>query len=368
MELFKIEHVKMRKIIVPLKNPFQTKLQHVQEREAIIVELSTGDQTGLGECVAFTTPWYTEETIKMAWFVMKHYLIPELLKATFTHPDDLTNYFSHIKGNRMAKAAIEQALWDLYAKRQQRPLYEVLGGSRTAIDAGVVVTWQTVEELKQKVDRAVEDGYTRVKIKVSPQSDIEALTEVVQKYPDLLFFADANSTFTSCPPVILERFDTIGFRLFEQPFREDDWLDHQRLTEQFTTPIALDESIRSYADAKRLVRMHAADCIVLKPGRVGGTSRSANVIRFAKEHEVDVWLGGMIEFGISKAHNLALASLEGVTLPGDFSASNHFWEQDIIREPLTVAEGKMHIIEAPGIGVTLNEDVLRSYEYKRFES
>lgn len=358
----RIDEVKIHRVVVPLKKPFHTKLQHVQERESLLIEVKSGDFIGYGEGVAFTTPWYTEETVKTTKFVLRHVLIPIVEGMTFDHPQEVYEAFRHVRGNRMAKAALDMACWDLYAKVQKKPLYEIYGGQKRAIDAGVVVTWKTEEELMEEVTRAVEEGYRRVKIKIHRHIDPSILQRVIAQFPAVYFFADANGSFSSQSIEKLREFDAIGLRLIEQPFSREARTLYEQWTPKLQTPIALDESIASLEDVQWAIETNAADCIVLKPGRVGGPTESLAIIEQTKEAGLDLWIGGMIEFGISKAHNIALATLEGVTLPGDFSASNHFWAQDLVTPPLTLCDGQMIVSDVPGIGVTLDEQMLKKYK------
>ncbi|MUV06313.1 o-succinylbenzoate synthase [Planococcaceae bacterium Storch 2/2-2] len=363
-----IETVRLRRIVVPLKRPFQTKLQHVQERESIVVEVSDGQQVGYGECVAFTTPWYTEETTNTCWYVMKQKLIPLIYREPFRRKEEVFDRFQSIDGHRMAKAAVEQAIWDLFAKRDGLSMQQLVGGKRQAIPAGVVVTWQTEKELIERVEEAVAKGYTRVKVKVHSEVDVAALRRVVRQFPDIHFFADANGHFTERTMSQLFALDEVGFRLLEQPFKEEEEALYERYVPRLQTPVALDESIHSLADVDRAIEKEIASCIVLKPGRVGGMSESLRIIERCQREGLDCWIGGMIEFGVSKAFNLALASHEGITLPGDFSTSDHFWDRDIVTPPFHLEEGKMLVPSGAGIGVALDEEAVRSYEVNRHDS
>ncbi|RNF38276.1 o-succinylbenzoate synthase [Planococcus salinus] len=345
-----IKGIQLDTVRRPLKAPFKTALQTVKEREVLIVTVV--DDSGLegyGECVAFSTPWYTEETIASCDFVLKEVLIPLMLGKTIEHPEQIQQLFSTIKGNRMAKASIEMAVWDLYAKKKGQPLWQLLGGSGNPIPAGVVVA-AVPGKIAEQVDRAVEAGYRRVKIKISPDSDVNVLKEVVRKHPGLLFFADANGTFTEESFEQLKDLDKAGFDLIEQPFGEKQWAFHARAKKEMKTPVCLDESITCIEDVQRMIEEDAGDIIVLKMGRLGGWSETLRVVELCRQHGIGMWVGGMIEFGVSKAHNLALASLPGITLPGDFSASTHFWEEDIIVPDIQVEDGEIKLSKANGIG------------------
>lgn len=345
-----ISEILLTPIKQPLKLPFKTSLQHVKEREAILVTvISNEGLKGYGECVAFSTPWYTEETITGCRFVMENVLIPLLNGETLDGPEEVTGRFSQVKGNRMAKAAIEMAVWDLFAKKKESPLWQMVGGSGEAVEAGVVVAADEAE-IAGRVEAAVAKGYSRIKIKINPATNKELLKNIVSSYPETLFFADANGAFDETNFNQLKQFDSIGLALIEQPFGEQGWQLHARAKLEMKTAICLDESIKSFEDVERMIFEQAGDIVVLKMGRLGGWSETLRIVELCQNHSIGMWVGGMIEFGVSKAHNLALASLPGVTLPGDFSDSGHFWERDIIAPEIKVVGGKIELSKEHGIG------------------
>ena len=345
-----IQGIQLDTVRKPLKAPFKTALQTVEEREVLIVTVmdDTGWE-GYGECVAFSTPWYTEETLAGCDFVLKEVLIPLLLGKEVTHPEQIHRLFAAVKGNRMAKASLEMAVWDLFAKKKGLPLWQLLGGSDRPIPAGVVVAADQ-QKIAEQVARTVEAGYRRVKIKIQPDSDIGLLKKVIKTYPDLLFFADANGTFTEDSFEQLTAFDEAGFDLIEQPFGEQQWKLHARAKKEMETAICLDESITCPENVQRMIEEEAGDIVVLKMGRLGGWSETLQVVELCRKHGIGMWVGGMIEFGVSKAHNLALASLPGISLPGDFSASTHFWNEDIIEPEIQVKNGEIELSRGNGIG------------------
>ncbi|HSP22031.1 MAG TPA: o-succinylbenzoate synthase [Planococcus sp. (in: firmicutes)] len=345
-----IETIKLKRVTEPLKHAFKTSLQTVTERESLIVKVVSDEGLeGFGECVAFSTPWYTEETVTGCRFVIEHVLIPILLNKTLESPSQVDELFAMVKGNHMAKAAVETAVWDLFAKKRKLPLWQMLGGSGAPVPAGVVVAADE-EKIEKQVAAAFSAGYSRVKIKINPDSNVELLKEIIGQYPAMLFFADANGAFSEASWDRLQEFDDTGFTLIEQPFGEQQWQLHARAKRVMDTAICLDESICSLADAERAIAEEAADILVLKMGRLGGWSETLKVVELCRAHSIGIWVGGMIEFGISKAHNLALASLPGITLPGDFSASRHFWERDIIEPEITIENGKVELSKDGGIG------------------
>lgn len=362
MAHFTVKEIRLHRLQVPLKKPFTTHLQSVKERESIVVEIidETGE-VGLGECVAFSSPWYTEETIQTCWDALTNWLIPSILHKQITHPKELMEHLKHVKGNRMAKAALDLAGWDLFAKRKKVPLAQLIGGVRQRIDAGIVLTGALDEEMDEKLKGKIEEGYKRVKIKIDETTNMSALKEFVNRYPALQYFADANGIFSRLGMERLKAFDDVGLTLIEQPFLEDEWLLHREASRTMKTPIALDESIRSFEDVKQMIRMKAGKVIVLKPGRVGGISESIRIHQVAQQSGIPIWIGGMIELGLSKAHNLALASLSQMIYPGDFSASNHYWEADIVSPAIEVKNGQIDLNEKSGIGYELDREVLAGY-------
>ena len=349
-----IREISFQRIQKKLKKPFVTSLQTVNDRESIIVTIASGNGLeGFGECVAFSTPWYTEETVESCAFVMERVLKPLLLDKTLSSPREVAAVFSAVKGNHMAKAAIEMAVWDLFAKDEGVPLWQYIGGIHKNIPAGVVVA-ASADGLLRDIEQAALKGYSRIKIKITPESDAALLKEAISRYPDIMFFADANGGFSKDSFDQLTVFDAIGFSLIEQPFNEQEWELHAQAKKQMKTPICLDESIKSFHDVERMIEMKAADIIVLKMGRLGGWHETLKIVDFCRRNGIGMWVGGMIEFGVSKAHNLALASLPDIVLPGDFSDSRHFWNEDFIRPEIEVIDGKIELQQQAGIGYSVD--------------
>lgn len=348
-----IAGIEFHKVKQPLKQPFITVLQKVEKREVtVVIVRDLEGREGYGECVAFDTPWYTEETVTGSRFVMEQVLAPLLLDQQLEHPAEVAHLFSTVKGNHMAKAAIEMAVWDLFAKRQGVPLYEFVGGISGSIPAGVVVAGKS-DDLSENVSVAIGSGYRRIKLKISPDSDAALLKKLVTSNPEISFYADANGSFSGRALEELLAFDQVGFALIEQPYGEQQWDAHRIARSNMATPICLDESIHSLEDVKRMVKKQAGDIIVLKMGRLGGWTETLKVVDFCRKEQIGMWVGGMIEFGVSKAHNLALASLPEVKLTGDFSDSNHFWQTDIVSPEIRVENGEIKLSDSPGIGYEL---------------
>ncbi|HAQ08281.1 MAG TPA: o-succinylbenzoate synthase [Bacillus bacterium] len=356
----KLKSVHLYVIKMPLKQPFMTHLGTVTERDAIIVEVEGLDGVvGYGEGVAFTSPWYTEETVKSSYHVLKDFLIPILKEKTFGHPSEATALFSVIRRNHMAKAAIETALWDLRAKRDGVSLAKLLGGTKEAIPSGVVVGNPVLPEAIKQIEAYLMQGFKRVKIKISPENDFQLISGIRKHFPDLQLMADANSAYSLRDAERLKALDEFDLLMIEQPLGYDDIIDHAALQAQISTPICLDESIVSFDDARKAIELGSCKIINIKIGRVGGLGDAKRIHDYCLSKGIPVWAGGMIEFGISRAHNMALASLPGFTIPGDISGSDRYWDEDIIEPEINVQNGEIKIPDKPGIGFELNRKRLR---------
>lgn len=350
-----IKGVKLSIVKMPLKLPFTTHLGSVTEREAIIVEVEDRNGfTGYGEGVAFSSPWYTEETVQTSYHVLKEFLIPLLSKKGICHPDEAFLLFSSVRRNHMAKAALETALWDVQAKLEGIPLSTLIGGTMEAIPAGVVVGNPNLPEALKQIEGYLEQGFQRVKVKISPEDDFQYISEIRKQFPGLPLMADANSAYSLEDVDRLKALDEFGLLMVEQPLGYDDIIDHAKLQSQIETPICLDESIVTFDDARKAIELGSCKVINIKIGRVGGIGEAKRIHDYCVSKGIPVWAGGMIEFGISRAHNIALASLPGFTLPGDISGSDRYWEADIIQSEITVHNGMVKIPERPGIGFELN--------------
>jgi O-succinylbenzoate synthase len=357
----RISTVELFIIQMPLKSPFQTHLGSVHERESIIVKVTNKEGiSGFGEGVAFSSPWYTEETVATCLHMLQDFLIPLLQKHPIQHPDEASILFNKsLRRNNMAKAALEMALWDLYAKTRSQPLSKMFGSTRTRIPSGVVVaTDSTVKALRQ-IEEYLQEGYQRIKVKINPNQDYSFLADIRRHYPDLPIMADANSAYSLKDIDRLKALDEWDLLMIEQPLAQDDLIEHAILQKEIKTPICLDESIVSFEDARKAIEFGSCKVINIKAGRVGGLSEAKRIHDYCFDRGIPVWCGGMIEFGISRAHNIALASLPGFTIPGDISASSRFWDEDIISPEVTVHNGEIAVPEYPGIGYSINEKRLQ---------
>jgi o-succinylbenzoate synthase len=359
----------MNRLNMQLKHPFATSFGTIKDKEFYIIEVvDTDGNRGYGETMAFSVPWYTEETVKSNRDIIVDCLIPLLREQELTHPDDVFPLFEKLKGNNMAKAAVEGAIWDLYAKREGIPLYKALGGEKTEIDVGISIGIQpTMGELLQHIEQALENGYKRIKLKIKPGLDVELLREVRKHFPDTPIMADANSAYTLHDIALLKELDDLNLLMIEQPLQHNDIIDHAKLQEQLKTPICLDESIHSLYDVEKAIELGSCGVINIKVGRVGGLSESKRIHDYCKEHGVPVWCGGMLEAGIGRAHNIALTTLSNFTLPGDTSGSSWYWEQDIINPEVVVENGVIKVPTSPGIGFELNEEAFKKFRIEKRE-
>lgn len=346
-----------------MNHPFNTSFGTLQDKEFFIVEaVDNKDNHGYGESVAFTSPWYTEETVQTTLHMMTDFLIPILQKKTITHPDNVSQHFRLIRGNKMAKSALEGAVWDLYAKQNGITLASALGGEKTEIDVGISIGIQpTIDGLLQKITESVEAGYKRVKLKIKPGQDIEIIKAAREAFPDLSIMADANSAYSLDDIELLKQLDPFHLTMIEQPLAHDDIFDHAKLQEQIKTPICLDESITSFDDVRHAIELGSCQVINLKIGRVGGLSEAKRIHDLCQEKNIPLWCGGMLEAGVGRAHNIALTTLSQFTLPGDTAGSSHYWQKDIIQPEVVVENGVIHVPEHPGIGYDIDKAALRKY-------
>jgi O-succinylbenzoate synthase len=322
------------------------------DKEFILVEVKNGEGlSGWAESVAFSAPWYNEETIKTNWTMLEDFLIPLVLDKEIEHPRDVSDMFSHIRKNNMAKSAIEGAIWDLYAKEKNIPLSMALGGELEKIDVGISIGIQkTVPELLAKIEAGLKDGYKRIKMKIQPGWDVDVIREVRNRYPDIPIMADANSAYRLKDIELLKQLDQFDLMMIEQPLSSDDIVDHATLQAEIKTPICLDESIHSVEDARKALELGSCKIINIKIGRVGGLTEAMKIHELCKERNVPVWCGGMLESGVGRAHNIALTTLDNFTMPGDTAASANYWHKDIIQPEVTVNDGVITVPKAAGIG------------------
>ncbi|UII55310.1 o-succinylbenzoate synthase [Cytobacillus spongiae] len=347
-------------IHMPLVTPFSTHLETVKNRESIIIEIIDQDgRKGYGEVVAFSSPWYTEETVKTCYHMLTDFFIPFLMKKEIREAKDIYPLLSNFKGNPMAKAGLEMAFWDLQAKQMNISLSKLLGGTASTIPAGVVVGAKSIEETLEQIEQHLLNGYQRVKIKISPENDLKLVSAIRKVYPHLSLMADANSAYTLRDMDRLKALDEYGLLMIEQPLDANDIIHHATLQKELQTPICLDESIVTFQDAKHAIQLGSCQVINIKIGRVGGVWTAKQIHDLCLEKNLEVWCGGMLEFGVSRAHNIALASLPGFTIPGDISSSNRYWTEDITLPEVKVEKGSISVPSGTGIGFEINENRLK---------
>jgi O-succinylbenzoate synthase len=364
----KITQVELREIRLPLVHFFETSFGRTIERRIVLARVIDGDGAdGWGECTAGEGPFYCEEWTESAWAALKTYLAPMVIGQNVENAAGVFSLMTRARGNRMAKAALETACWDLEAKRAGVPLWKHVGGVKNEIACGVSIGIQdTLEELLEKIEKELAAGYQRIKIKIKPGWDTEVLEKVRNRFPDILLMGDANSAYRLSDLTLFQAMDEFNLMMIEQPLAYDDMLDHAELQKQVRTPICLDESIRTPEDARHAIDLAACRIINVKLGRVGGHTEAKRVEAVCREKNIPVWCGGMLESGIGRAHNIAMATLAGFALPGDVSASSRYWEEDIIEPPVTVNhDGTITAPKAPGLGFEIKTERIEALTIRK---
>jgi O-succinylbenzoate synthase len=348
---------------------FETSFGRVHDRTFMLVTLRGGGLTAWGECVADSDPYYGPETVETAWHIASAFLAPLLLGAAFAHPRDVFPALRRVRGHHMAKAAVEMAAWDLYARQEGKPLAAVLGGTRDRVAAGVSIGIQdSLEQLVDRVGAELAEGYQRIKIKVKPGWDMAAAAAVRNRFGAVPLMVDANAAYRLDDAEHLAGFDRFGLMMIEQPLEYDDIRDHAALQRRIATPVCLDESIHSVRLGRDAIDAGACRIINIKPGRVGGHGESIRLHDLCASRGVPVWHGGMLESGIGRAHNLHLSSLPNFSLPGDVATSRRYYEPDLIDPPIEVAaDGTIAVPDGPGIGVHVVEERVERATLRRLE-
>ena len=356
----KIERLEIREINLPLVHFFETSFGRIERRRILLTKVFCDGAVGYGECTTGEAPLFSHETIDTAWIIIKGILSPIAIGRNWTSPSEIGQWFKPIRGHQMARASVENACWDLTARVKNIPLYELLGGTLKEIPCGVSIGIQdTPQQLLEKIRTEVEAGYRRIKIKIKPGWDFDIIKQIRQRYPDILLSADANSAYTLADINLLKSFDKFNLLMIEQPLGYDDIVDHSRLQKQISTAICLDEPITSLDKARKAIEMKSCRIINIKLGRVSGFSEAVKIHNYCYEHNIPVWCGGMLECGIGRSHNIALSTLPGFSLPGDVSASKRYYEEDIIKPPVTVNEdGFISVPQVPGTGYEPKEDYI----------
>jgi O-succinylbenzoate synthase len=365
--MLNIDAIHLREINMPLAHPFETSFGLTTGRRIMLVELEADGLTAWGECVAGEHPYFSDEMIDTAWIIAETELAPRLLDADLEGGSSCPNVFKQIRGHRMAKAAFENAVWDLEAQVECVPLARLLGGTRKVIPCGVSIGIQpSIEQLMDKIATELDAGYQRIKLKCKPGWDNRVFEAVRKVWPDIMLSCDANSVYRMKDLDHITTWDEFGLLMIEQPLWYDDFYFHSMLQKRIDTAICLDEAIRNRRDALAAIDMQSCRIINIKVGRVGGFSEAIAVHNAAAERGIPVWCGGMLETGIGRAHNIALSSLPNFSLPGDVSASSRYWEQDIIEPAVTVSsKGEIVVPSAPGRGFEVQKDRIERLTVRR---
>jgi o-succinylbenzoate synthase len=363
----KVEAITLREIQMPLVHFFETSFGRTTSRRIVLVTVHCDGVDGWGECVTGEGPFYSSEWAESSWLTITHFLAPAVLGQNLESARDCGSLFSKVRGHRMAKAALENAVWDAEAKQKSLPLWKLLGGTRSEISCGVSIGIQdSVEQLLEKIQIELAAGYRRIKVKVKPGWDLNVLEKIRSRWAEITLSCDANSAYTLDQVEHLRVFDQFHLLMIEQPLWHDDIFYHARLQKSLRTPICLDESIVSARTAAIALETDACRIINIKVGRVGGFAEARKIHDICQAQKIPVWCGGMLESGIGRAHNIAFSTLENFSLPGDVSASKRYWKEDIIDPEVEVSpQGMIALKNEPGTGYRIKEDFIEKLTVRK---
>lgn len=363
----RIEQIEIRYVRLPLKRPFETSFRRTWERHTVLVAVRADGVEGWGESPVEDGPWFSAETVETAWHILRDFLVPLMLGREIESASDVFARMGRVRGHPMAKTGLEEALWDAEARQKGVPLARLLGGIRDRIESGVSVGIQdTLPDLLEQVEGYLAQGYRRIKLKIQPGWDVEVVRELRRHWPTVPLMVDANAAYTLADADHLAALDEWGLLMIEQPLAWDDLYEHSRLQRRLRTPICLDESIPTPAAAQAALELESCRMINIKPGRVGGLAQARRIHDLCQERGVPVWCGGLLETGIGRAHNVAIASLPNFALPGDISASDRYYERDVICPPFHLnPDGTIDVPPGPGIGVEIDRDFLETVTVRR---
>jgi len=364
----KIERIELRRLYVPLKAPFETSFGCLTHRDSVLVTAFSEGLRGYAESVAFSQPFYNEETQVTVWHMLEDFLIPQVLGRSLEAPEGVADWFVGIRRNHMAVSSMEGALWDLHSKSRGISLSAALGGTRTEITVGVSIGIESdITQVLANVERFLAEGYQKIKVKIKPGFDVPLIAAIREKFGlEVPLMADANSAYTLADIPLLRELDAFGLMMIEQPLAHDDLVDHARLQREIHTPVCLDESILTTEDVRKAVELGSCRIINIKIGRVGGLTRAKAIHDLCACHGIPVWCGGMLELGVGRAHNIALASLPNFSITGDTSASNRSFVEDIVTPPIHFSRpGRIAVPVGPGIGYEVQADALEKFTVAR---
>ncbi|MGM0668926.1 MAG: o-succinylbenzoate synthase [Gemmatimonadota bacterium] len=365
----KIKRAELREIHLTLKERFEISTGGWDLRRILLLRMETEEGEAWSECVAAEAPNYSYETPETAWHILTDYVLPAILGVEWDDPGQVLAPVSWIRGHPMALATVEMGAWALDAAGKGISLRDRLGGRRDSVPVGVSVGLQrTDDELLRQVETRLSEGYRKIKLKIKPGRDVEMLRKVRDRFPHASLMADANSSYTLEDAPRLREMDELDLMMVEQPLAYDDLREHALLQARISTPICLDESIVSPGSARLALELGSGKIINIKPGRVGGFTSSLEIHDLCRSRGVPVWCGGMLEAGVGRAYNLALASLPGFTLPGDISESRRYWNEDIVEPEFVMEDGMMPVPSGVGIGVGIRMDRVEDLTRARWEA
>ncbi|MGD8864687.1 MAG: o-succinylbenzoate synthase [Anaerolineales bacterium] len=362
-----IEWVELRHIRMRLRSDFRTSFGLERDRDCVLVRISSDGLEGWGECVAGAEPGYSYETVGTAWHILSEFFVPSLFEGAVSTPESMRNRLKAFRGHPLARAGLEMAFWDLTGKRGGRSFSELIGGSTAKVAVGVSIGIQeNPDRMLDQIEYYLDQGYQRVKIKIAPGSDVEVIEAVRSEYPHLNLWVDANAAYTMDDLALLRSMDAYGLGLLEQPLYEDDLIEHAHLQAQISTDLCLDESVHHLRDARHAIDLGACRVINIKPGRVGGYQMACEIEGHCQQRGIPVWCGGMLETGIGRAANLALASRSGFSLPGDISASERYYEQDICEPKFELnSDSTIDVPAGPGLGIQIDMPAIEAVTLDR---
>lgn len=363
-----LEQIELRHLKVPLKAPFETSFGQLTEKDCVLVIVHGDGVTGYGESVAMPLPFYNEETTGTVWSTLESFVIPQLLGKSLEHPREVTTRLAWIRGHRMAISALEGAVWDLYARQQKCSLSSLLGGTRSEIEVGVSIGIEpSVDTVVANVERFLAEGYKKIKIKIKPGFDVAPVRAIRERFGNNFpLMVDANSAYTLADIPLFKELDQYNLLMIEQPLAHDDIIDHAKLQSALTTPICLDESIHSTEDARKAIELGSTRTINIKIGRVGGLTNAKAIHDYCAQKGVPVWCGGMLELGVGRAHNIAIASLPNFSIAGDTSASSRSFAVDIVQPAVAFSRpGVLAVPTGPGIGYEIDQEALERFTVRK---
>ena len=363
----RLENIELRELRMRLKAPFETSSEVTWDRRILLVEVGADGLRGWGEITAAEDPFYNSETTETAWHMVKDFIVPLVLGKDVQRAAEIADLLQPIRGHEMAKAGIENALWDIEAQQKNIPLAKLLGGTRDEIPCGVSIGIQdSISTLLNKIENELRAGYQRIKLKVKPRKDLQVVAAVREHYREIRLMVDANSAYRIEDSETLKAFDQHNLMMIEQPLAWDDIYQHSRLQAELRTPICLDECIHNADHAEAAIKLGACRVINIKLGRVGGHAHAKQVHDVCVRHSVPVWCGGMLESGVGRAHNIAMSALPGFVLPGDVSASQRYWDEDIIEPEVEVSQkGMIRVREEAGLGYAVRRKKVEELTVRR---